>query len=318
MRLRHAFAVLALVLSVAASASAQFQAGGEAKGTKMGDATTSRWQVGVMITADGGPCTGLIGYVPMFVDWPEQQVSVVNEEVTPGVTTNYKMVEGTKVMLVNVPNLPAGQQAKAIMTFEVRRSSLVPPADTSVYSLANAKKLPRDVRPYLGPSPGIQCKAPKIKTLAKQITEGKEEAWEKVRAIYEWMGKNVSHEKSPRLGDALSVLKDHKGNTDELTFLFIALCRALDIPARTVWVPDHSFPEFYLVDDEGTGHWFPCELTGSRSFGGTNERRPVLMKGDNFRPPWSTREHQRLLTEYLTGTGGKPKAHFVRQAAAGG
>ena len=42
------------------------------------------------------------------------------------------------------------------------------------------------------------------------------------------------------------------------------------------------------------------------------------MKGDNFRPPWNKQKRQRLLTEYLTGTGGTPKAHFVRQAAAGG
>ena len=161
MRLRHAFAVLTLVLSVAASASAQFQAGGEVKGTKMGESTTSRWQVGVMITAGGGPCTGLVGYVPMFVDWPEQQVSVVEEEVSPGVTTNYKMVEGTKVMLVNVPNLPAGQQAKAIMTFEIRRSPLVPPADTSIYSLANTKKLPRDV-------PTVPCTQPRHRVQAPE------------------------------------------------------------------------------------------------------------------------------------------------------
>ncbi len=316
MHCRISAVALTLTLALAVSALAQFQDGGETKGTKMGEATVGRWQVGVILTAEGGPCAGLIGYVPMFVDWPEQQVSVVQEDVTPGVRTEYKNVAGAKLMLVHVPSLPAGQEAKAITTFEIHRRPLIAPSDTSVYS--ECKKVPTEVKPYLAPSPGIECKLPKIKSLAKQITAGKEGAWEKVQALYDWVRQNVKLEKGPRLGDAMIALKDHKGNTDDLTFLFVALCRSLDVPARTVWVVGHSYPEFYLVDDDGEGHWFPCELQEPHSFGGIAERSPVLMKGDNFRPPWDRHVHQRLLAEYLEGSGGKPKARFIRQAAAGG
>jgi hypothetical protein len=83
-----------------------------------------------------------------------------------------------------------------------------------------------------------------------------------------------------------------------------------------VWVPDHCYPEVYLLDDDGKGHWFPCEMVGNRSFGGIAETRPILQKGDNFRPPYDRRDRQRYLAEYLTGTGGKPKAKFVRQLGA--
>jgi hypothetical protein len=43
------------------------------------------------------------------------------------------------------------------------------------------------------------------------------------------------------------------------------------------------------------------------------EFRPVLQKGDNFRPPWNRRDRQRYLAEHLTGTGGRPRVQFVRK-----
>ena len=93
---------------------------------------------------------------------------------------------------------------------------------------------------------------------------------------------------------ALAALKDGTGDCEELTSLFIAICRAANIPARTVWVPGHCYPEFYLVDDKGEGHWFPCQSAGKREFGGISETRPILQKGDSFRPPKGTKERQRV------------------------
>ncbi len=94
------------------------------------------------------------------------------------------------------------------------------------------------------------------------------------------------------------------------------MCRASGIPARTVWVPDHCYPEFYLVDGEGKGHWFPCQAAGTRAFGEMPEQRPILQKGDNFRVPEKKRP-QRYVAEFLSGTtiqgGGKPKVRWVRE-----
>jgi len=295
------------------SAAAQFQERAEPKGPRLGEPVTQKWQLGLVVSATNGPCTGLVGYVPLFVDWPEQQVSVVAEDVTPNVRLTYQVVEGIKVMLVHIPQLPAGEEAKALLTFEVRRCPILPPAKTDIYELPDPKRLPKDVRPYLAPSPGIESKAPKVRSLAREITGKHENAWKKVEALYDWVRLHIKYEKGHAQG-ALVALKTGKGNTDDLTSVFIALCRAVDIPARTVWIPGHCYPEFYLVDDEGKGHWFPCEMKEERSFGGIAEQRPVLMKGDNFRPPYAPRDRQRLLTEYLTGTGGKPKHRFTRQS----
>ena len=80
-----------------------------------------------------------------------------------------------------------------------------------------------------------------------------------------------------------------------------------------MWVPGHCYPEFYLEDADGEGHWFPCQAAGSRAFGGIPEHRPILQKGDNFRPPWNKRDHQRYLAEHLTGAGGRPRLKWVRE-----
>ena len=98
---------------------------------------------------------------------------------------------------------------------------------------------------------------------------------------------------------AIAAMKDGTGDCEDMTSLFIAFCRAEDIPARTVWVPGHCYPEFYLEDDKGEGHWFPCQAAGARQFGGITEDRPILQKGDNFKPLQGKGERQRYMAEFL-------------------
>jgi len=224
-----------------------------------------------------------------------------------------------------VPMLPGGQQARALVTLEVKRSVLLPPQNTEIYKLPDAKRLPRDVRPFLGSSPLIESRNPRMKTLAKQIMGEKEGAWEKVESIYQWVRQKVKL-KSGRLKGATLALKDGEGNHEDLASLFIALCRAGDIPARTVWVPKYCYPEFYLLDDEGKGHWFPCRVadnrdlgaesgptSGKQEFGGISETGTILAKGDNFRSPHTPRERQRFPAESLTAESGNPKVETVRK-----
>ena len=317
MSVRNVLGSLVVVLCLAASGFGQFRAPEEdPKGPKLGEAKVLKWQAGVIVTAASGPCTGIVGYAPLPVAWPEQEISVAEEDISPACRVKNEMVEGTvKVMVVSIPQLPAGQEAKALLTYEIRRHALIAPTDTGIYEMPESRKLPRDIRPYLAPSPKIESSNPKIKAAAKEITSEKEKAWQKVEAIYDWVRAKVGHQKGPVKG-ALAALRDGNGDVEDSTSLFIALCRAAGVPARTVWVPDHCYPEFYLLDDDGKGHWFPCEMDGNRSFGGINETRPILQKGDNFRPPYDRRDWQRYLAEYLTGTGGKPKAKFVRQLGA--
>lgn len=292
---------------------AQFKEGDE-NGARLGDSRTQRWQAGVIIHADGGPCNGIAAYIPVPIDWPEQEVRIVEEDVTPTARISYQTVDQTvKLMVVKVARLPAGDEARALVTSEIKRSALLAPENTDQYELPDPKKMPAEARPYLVPSPKIESRHPKIRGLTKEIGTDKEKAWDKVEAIYDWVREKVEYKNGPLKG-ALAALNDGTGDCEELSSLFIAICRAQDIPARTVWVPGHCYPEFYLVDGEGKGHWFPCQAAGTKAFGSIPEFRPILQKGDNFRPPYDhSVERQRYLAEHLTGAGGKPRVQFVRK-----
>jgi hypothetical protein len=303
-------------LITASTANAQFK-DADPEGVKMGDAKVQKWRCGITITANGGACKNIRGYAPIPIEWPEQQVTIVKEDVSPGVKINYETREGSvKVMSIHIPQLSAGQEVKAVVTLEVQRNAILPPEDTDSYVLADPKKLPADIRRYLTPSPLIESTDPKIKALSKEIGTDKEKAWEKVEAYYDWVREHVKYQAGSIKG-ALAGLKDGTGDCEELSSLFIALCRAADIPARTVWVQGHCYSEFYLEDKQGSGHWFPCQSAGSREFGGISETRPILQKGDNFKPPEGQKKHQRYLAEYLTGTpvgnAEKPTIRSIRE-----
>jgi len=309
----HVFPVaLMLSLCLIHSTLAQFKEG-DSGGARLGQPRVQKLRVGVTVTAVGGPCRGLVGYTAVPIEWPEQQVKIVDEDVSPTARVTYVKVGTTaKMMVVRIPFLAAGQESKAAVTFEVQRSAILPPDDTDAYTLPNPAKLDREVRIFLAFSPLIEVTDRKIRTLANQLGADKDKAWDRVEAIYDWVRDNVEYKNGPIKG-ALAALRDGTGDCEELTSLFIAICRAGDVPARTVWVEGHCYPEFYLTDAQGKGHWFPCQAAGTRAFGEIPEYRPIFSKGDNFRPPYNRRDKQRYPANHLIGTGGRPRVKFIRE-----
>lgn len=291
----------------------------DGKGIRLDRTLTQRWQVGVIVRASG-PCVGIFGTAAVPTDWPEQSVKIVAEDLSPQVRrVEYRTLEnGVRQMLVDIPRLNAGETAQALITFEVTRAAILEPMDTAIFKIP--ERLPKEVSKFLGPSPMIESRDSAITKLAKELLQGKDDLgdWEKVELIYDWVREHVKYENGDLKG-AVAALKDKTGDCEELTSLFIALCRANKIPARTVWIPDHCYPEFYLVDQQGKGHWFPCQAAGTRDFGSMPEFRPVLQKGDNFKVPEISKP-QRYVAEHLTMKGvqgGSPKVEFVRKLMAG-
>lgn len=271
-------------------------------GIKFENPARSRWRIGVEITAGRGGCSGIVATMPVPMDWPEQQVSIVDENVSSPVRPlEYRILDsGVKQLVVSVPNLAAGETATAIVTFDVTKSTIEAPDDPSQFVFA--KTPPRDVRGYLLPSPYIESRDRKIQTLADEILVGKEQqpAWQQVGAIFDWVRANVQYKFDVRIKTCVAALNDGVGDCEELSSLFIALCRANKIPARAVWVPGHTYPEFYLQDAAGNGHWFPCQAAGAaRDFGRMPEPRPILQKGDNFKVP-GQRQPQRYVQQSLS------------------
>lgn len=277
-------------------------------------------QVGIIVHATGSPLKGVQGSTPIPIDWPEQQVKIIGEKSSPHVRRiSYEMVGDTvKRMVVHIPFVRAGDTAEALVTFECMRHHIMAPDETEKLSIPKRKQLTSALRKYLGPSPYIETKHSKIRKLAKSIVQDKQGAWNQVEAIYDWVRDNVTYKNGPIKG-AYEALKDGEGDCEEMTSLFIAFCRVNGIPARTVWIPGHCYPEFYLIDEDSEGHWFPCQAAGSRAFGSMPEYRPILQKGDNFRMPEKS-GRQRYVSEQLKVAdipgGNEPKIEFVREILA--
>lgn len=284
-------------------------------GVSFGTEKTTNWRVGVIVEATSGPMKAVYVTVPVPSEWPEQSVKVVSEDVTRGVRVRQRDLGGVKQMLVTMPSIPLGRTAKALFTFEVRRREILAPKDPSAFRIPD--KLSRELRNFVGNSPYIESRDDKIRTLAREATKDKQSAWEKVEAIYDLVREKIEY----REGDIKSTsqaLRDGFGDCEELTSVFIAMCRSLKIPARMVWVPDHCYPEFYLEDQEGEGHWIPCQAAGTRAFGSMPEMRPILQKGDNFKVPGKAKP-QRYVAEHVSAKpyrgSGRPKVTFVREYA---
>jgi hypothetical protein len=313
---RSSILAFLICFSAAPQLIAQFK-DADSQSAKLGESKTFRWRAGMIVSAVGGTCKGITGYAPLPFDWPEQQVRIVEEDISSGTKVDYKIVDGTvKIMTVKIASLGSGSDAKALVTMEIKRRSILPPDDTDIYELPDLKKLHPDIRNYLSSSPKIETRDPKIRSEAKQIIAEHEKAWDKVEAIYDYVREHVKYKEGAPLRGAIAAMKDGTGDCEDMTSLFIALCRASDIPSRTVWVPGHCYPEFYLEDDKGEGHWFPCQAAGARQFGGILETRPILQKGDNFKPLQGNKgERQRYMAEFITGgkTGGEPRVKFVRE-----
>ena len=313
--------VLPILLSIlyvgnhAAGVAAQLVEEASGNGVRYGETLTQKYQAGIIVTATGGACRKLFGTATVPRDWPEQKVRIVDEDFSTTIRkTGYRMTDGVvKQLLIRIPYLVPGEEAKALVTFEVQRRVILPPVDPSILTVP--KKPPRNVKKFLGPSPLIQSRHPSIRSLAKSITADQDVGWAKAEAIFDYVRDNIEYKDGPIKG-ALRALRDKTGDCEELTSLIVALCRASRIPARTVWVPGHCYAEFYLEDDQRKGHWFPCDAAADeRIFGEIEDSRPILQKGDNFRVP-EKKERQRYVGEFLRGLpaskGAKPQFRAVR------
>ena len=128
----------------------------------------------MIVTASGGACHDLTGYVPVPTDWPEQYVSTVKEDVSPEAEITYEMIDGG-VMVMNVRDSAACLRPDGQSHGDVRhppqcdRAAGQHPTSTC---FSDPKKLPGEIRCYLAPSPKIESRAPEIRELAKTLGAG--------------------------------------------------------------------------------------------------------------------------------------------------
>ena len=323
----------------AASAMAQIKAPETSGGVRFGDVEVTRYRVGATIDARRGAVRNITAMVAVPFPCPEQEVEVVDEDVTSNVGRyDYRTLAdgGARQFVITIPFLPAGQKAHAIVTFEVRTRTILPPLETSTLSIP--AKPDRQLKRFLGRSPFIETNHTKIKKAARQIfanlpaatVDGQVDPvdsnesiesppltdWQRVEAIYDFVQESIRYVEGDDKS-AVQTLKDGQGDCQNISALFVALCRTSKIPARIVWVHEHNYAEFCLADAEGNLHWFPCESAGSRAFGEMPLARPILQKGDNFRVPERPRDRLRYASNFMVGEGlpgsGKPRVKYIQE-----
>ena len=301
------------------AASARGEDAASPAAPRYGEAVVRQFRVGVRVTASRGPCRDIRAMVAVPLEWPEQEVEIVEEEISPQVeSAETRMLgEGAKQMVVVIPDLAGGEEAEVILTFEVRTKSVLPPEDTSL--LLIPERPSRDLKAYLGRSPMIETKNSKIRRAVREaLAEAPEDegAWERVERIYDYVQDKITYVEGDDKS-AVATLKEEKGDCHNISALLVAMWRTAGVPARMVWVNEHQYPEFCLVDAEDNPYWFPCESSGQRAFGEMPLPRIILQKGDNFRVP-ERKETLRYASDYLLGKpapgGGKPKTVFIREA----
>lgn len=244
---------------------------------------TTYWKFGLIVTGSG-PTSGVQATLPVPTAWPDQSVDIVSLDKSPLVSTAKlkKLGKDAQQLYFKVPRMAGGDVVEASVTLKITKLESLAPVDTSIFEFA--QPAPSKIRKYLEPSPFIESRHARIRELAKQIpVKSDDDAWDQVLTIYEWVRENIEYKFDTEIRSCLDALDSGHGDCEEMSSLFIAICRARNIPARAVWIPDHTYPEFYLQDKNGEGHWFPCQAAGSYAFGQMPEAKPILQKGDKFR-----------------------------------
>jgi hypothetical protein len=240
------------------------------------------WEFGLKLTSPTD-ARGITATVPIPMAWPEQEIEILSEEKSNGVgPIRFKNpTKQTQQFSFSVNRMAAGKPETAVIRFKIKKSFLTRPKNTLEFT--SGGKLPSEVKPFLKPSPYIESNSKEIRKIASSLEDGSLNAWSQVEKNYGWVRENIEYKFDKQIHTCLRALQVKHGDCEELSSLFIAICRAQGIPARAVWIPGHTYPEFYLTNANGDGTWFPCQAAGSYAFGEMPEPRPILQKGDRFR-----------------------------------
>jgi transglutaminase-like putative cysteine protease len=244
------------------------------------------------------------------VQHPEQKIDNVEISTSGCQARLRELKNGAAQLFLAAPEIREGQTIRAVAEYEL-----------TVYKQYHAFKRdqfaykqepPRDVRAnYLKDSPGIQTSIKEVRDLAQALAGGVEHPWEKAEKFHEWVPKNIE----ARIGPYTSVkaaLDKRVGDCEERSAVFVALCRAVGIPSRLVWVPNHNWSEIYLHDMAGKGHWVPVHTSCYDWFGWVGAHELVLQKGDRVRVPERSK-HLRLLDDWAQFIGSRPNVRWTAE-----
>jgi len=154
----------------------------------------------------------------------------------------------------------------------------------------------------------IQSNSEEIVEQANKIIGSETNPYKQAKSIHQWMASNISSEPGPR--DAVSVLRNRHCQCGGRAFLFVALCRAVGIPARPIagihspgsydlksgnWYPDksmgyHIWAEFYIPEYG----WIQVDPGNVKQFNEIEEDRLITSKGNHIKLGHGSRHNEIL------------------------
>ncbi len=77
---------------------------------ELGDRRTYRFKWAILIDAPDAPCKGVVAMGPIPMNWPEQQVRLLSQELSPGSRVSEEVMNGQAAVLkFQVSNIPKGR-----------------------------------------------------------------------------------------------------------------------------------------------------------------------------------------------------------------
>jgi len=113
-----------------------------------------------------------------------------------------------------------------------------------------------------------------IKNVASQIynNTNSDNSFIVAKEIFKWLKQNTDYKINiGNVQQARTTFNEKTGDCDDLSFLYISLCRSLDIPARFIrgylveedTAVAHAWVEVFVGNNLGVNGWIPVECAGS-------------------------------------------------------
>jgi transglutaminase-like putative cysteine protease len=127
----------------------------------------------------------------------------------------------------------------------------------------------RNLAPFLAPEPFLESDDPDIRAAAEDAVRGVRGARARAEALTRYVNSTVQKKPTVSLPSAREVLRTRIGDCNEHTALFVAMARAVGLPARIAvglaYVRGafyyHAWPEVYIDEGNGRGLWLPVDPT---------------------------------------------------------
>jgi transglutaminase-like putative cysteine protease len=126
-----------------------------------------------------------------------------------------------------------------------------------------------DLDPYVSPEPFLESDDPEIRAAAEEAVRGVVAPRARAEALTRHVNAMLQKKPTVSLPSAREVLRTKIGDCNEHTALFVAMARALGLPARiavgVAYVRGafyyHAWPEVYIQESPGSGYWLPVDPT---------------------------------------------------------